>query len=218
MDRAASRPGSAPSFEPANDFAPRARPGCGPAPHRRARATDWDRRAFQSQERGLARVRPTESRSELRRQMWSLLNFAPLYGECLGTVSQIPTFQPRSIEAAASFAGPGPALVCRSCRQMFSRLSRANSTQASSGECDTSAIQLARSGKAQIWREQRSANETRRLGGEYPRATTVLCQCEIATITAAAGILAIESKCCAIGARLIALSGVVVAGALQQLN
>lgn len=109
-------------------------------------------------------------------------------------------------------------LVCRSRRQMFFRFARANSTQASTGGCDTSADQLARSGKVQICREQRSANETRRLGGEYPRATTALCQCEVATITQAAGILLIESKCCATGARLIALSGVVVAGALQQLN
>jgi len=41
-------------------------------------------------------------------------------------------------------------------------------------------------------------------------------KCEIATITAATGILAIESKCWASRAWLVALSGAI--GALQQLS
>jgi hypothetical protein len=57
-------------------------------------------------------------------------------------------------------------------------------------------IQLTRSGKVQIWREQRSANETRRSGGEYPLAMTVFRECEIVAITTYAGRLSIESKCC----------------------
>ena len=58
------------------------------------------------------------------------------------------------------------------------------------------------------------ANGAGRSGGEYPRATTAFCKCDIATIAPAAGIVAIESKCCAAGAWLIALSG--ATGALQQ--
>ena len=41
-------------------------------------------------------------------------------------------------------------------------------------------------------------------------------ECEIATVTAATGILPIESKCCVSRAWLVALSG--ATGALQQLN
>lgn len=82
--------------------------------------------------------------------------------------------------------------------------------------CDTPALQLARLRKVQICREQRSANEARRSGGEYPRASTVFCKREIAIMNAATGRLPIESKCCASFAWLVARSG--AAGALQQLR
>lgn len=68
--------------------------------------------------------------------------------------------------------------------------------------------------KVQIWREQRRANESGRSGGGYPRATTIFCKCEIAIITPATGILAIESKWCASWPWLVALS--CAAGVLQQ--
>ena len=81
---------------------------------------------------------------------------------------------------------------------------------------DAFADQLMRLGKTQIWREQRSANEARRSGGEYPRATTMFRKCEIATVTEVSCILPYESKCCAPRARLGALSGAI--GALQQVT
>ena len=79
------------------------------------------------------RVQPTESRSELRRQMWSLLDFAPLSSGCFWIVSQIPTF-PAAIDcgAGASFTGTKTCVfICRSYRQMLLGLSRAGCTRAS---------------------------------------------------------------------------------------
>jgi len=80
--------------------------------------------------------------------------------------------------------------------------------------CIASALQLKCLWKVQIWREQSRANEAGRSGGEYPRATTVFCKCEIATILPATGIVAAESKWCASCAWRAALSDAI--GALQQ--
>jgi hypothetical protein len=75
----------------------------------------------------------TESQSELRWCIRSLLNFAPLSSECFWIVSQIPTFPPRTVRgAAASFTYLKTCVsICRTYRQIFLGLSRAGSAQAS---------------------------------------------------------------------------------------
>jgi hypothetical protein len=104
--------------------------------------------------------------------------------------------------------------ICRSYRQMSFPIV-ASKQHASVGDgCEASALKLTHLRKDQIWREQRSANETGRPGGEYPRVITVSRTYEIVVITAVTGRIPIESVCCASRARLAALSG--AAGALQQ--
>src|SRR5271154_6069719 len=78
---------------------PRARQDCARGPRRRALAVDWKPQVSQSPERHSVRVPLTESQSELRWQIWSLSNFAPLSRGCFWIFSQIPTLPPRTIAA-----------------------------------------------------------------------------------------------------------------------
>src|SRR5229473_2481844 len=60
--------------------------------------------------------------------------------------------------------------------------------------CDASELRITRLGKVQIWREQRSASEARRSGGEYPRLIVVLRNCEVMVMTADLSRLPIQSN------------------------
>ena len=96
-------------------------------------AVDQDLLVHQSPARHLERIPPTESRSELRRQIWTLRNFPSLNGGCFWIVSQFPTFPPRSI--AAPLRPSHRSKTCISNLPMVSAVSpgltRPSSTQAS---------------------------------------------------------------------------------------
>src|SRR5258708_10828168 len=103
-------------------------------------------------------------------------------------VSQFPTFQPQLMIARLHLANrEAMSSVADHVGQCLLNCEDAQHASARAGR-NASALKLRPLWKVQIWREQSSANEARRSGGEYPRAMTAFRTCTIATNIVAPGI------------------------------